>query len=184
MLDPVSTRYTDALFNLAKEKGDLEQVRRDVERLARALGDPAVRASILDARIPIGRRRTGAGQLVGGAHQLVRNFVDLLFDKRREAVLPELGAAFHRRSLEEEGAAEGVVESARPLGASEIARLAVALGKRLGKEVSLENRVVPGLLGGVRVIVESKMVDCSLQGRLDGLRKRMFQAPLPSLQEA
>jgi len=183
MLDPVTNRYAEALFNLAKRGGVLDAVRRDVESLTRTIEDPAARSSLLDARIAIDRRRAMAESLVSGMHDLVRNFVLLLFDKRREQVLPGLGAAFHQRALDERGAAEGVVESARLLGASEIAQLAQAFGRRLGKQVSLENRVIPGLLGGVRVIVESKMIDHSLQGRLEGLRKTMLEAPLPNLQE-
>jgi len=184
MLDPVTNRYTEALFNLAKQAGALDAVRRDVGSLTRTIEDPAARASLLDARIAIDKRRAMAESLVTGMHELVRNFVLLLFDKRREQVLPNLGASFHQRALDERGAAEGVVESARPLGASEIASLARAFGQRLGKDVSLENRVVPGLMGGVRVIVASKMIDRSLQGRLEGLRKSLMEAPLPSLKEA
>ena len=37
---------------------------------------------------------------------------------------------------------------------------------------------------GVRVVVGSKMLDSSLQGRMEGLRKKLQSAPLPSLQEA
>jgi F-type H+-transporting ATPase subunit delta len=183
MLDPVTHRYAEALFNLAKERGELDAVRRDVEGIARTIADPAAHASLLDARISIDKRRAMAESLITGMNQLVQSFVLLLFDKRREQVLPNLGAAFHQRSLDERRAAEGVVESARPLGASEIAQLAQAFGRRLGKDVSLENRVVPGLLGGIRVIVGSKMIDHSLQGRLSGLRKTLLEAPLPHLQE-
>ena len=38
------------------------------------------------------------------------------------------------------------------------------------------------LLGGVRVIVESKMLDASLAGRLEALRKNLLAAPLPRLE--
>jgi F-type H+-transporting ATPase subunit delta len=117
-------------------------------------------------------------------NELTRNFVGLIFDKRREEVLRDLGEAFHRRLLDEQGAAEGYVESARPMGAGEIAELATAMGARLGKRVTLENRIVPDMIGGVRVIVDSKMIDFSLLGRLEGLRKKMLDAPLPALQEA
>ena len=60
----------------------------------------------------------------------------------------------------------------------------VALEKRLRKRITLSNRVVPDLIGGVRVIVDNKMMDLSLRGRLEGLRKRMLEAPLSSKAEA
>ena len=67
-----------------------------------------------------------------------------------------------------------------PLGQDEIARLAAALSGVLGKKVHLENRIVPDLIAGVRVIADNRMIDYSARGRLDGLRRKMLSAPLPS----
>jgi F-type H+-transporting ATPase subunit delta len=110
---------------------------------------------------------------------LTRNFVGLLFDRRREHVLVGLPAAFRRLRLEQTGAIEGTVESARALGASELDSLASALGARLGKTVHLENRVDPDLIGGFRVFIGSRLLDRSVAGRIDGLRTRLMNAPLP-----
>lgn len=183
MLDPVTQRYAEALFSLSKRNGVLDAVRGDVQRLARELEAPAA-AWFFDARVPLDERRAKMLELASGMNAYTRNFVALVFDKRREEVLRGLGAAFHTQGLADRGAAEGVVESARPLDDGEIARLAAALGARMGKEVSLRNEVTPDVLGGVRVIVGSQMVDASVRGRLDGLRRRMSQAPLPSLADA
>ena len=183
MLSPVANRYAEALFSLAKKEGALEEVRRDVGRLAAEFSHPNVANFLLDARVPSGERRKRLSPVLDGMHELTRNFCGLVFDKRRESLLPELGEAFHRHVLEEHGAAEGYVESARPLEPQEIDRLAQAVGQQLGKKLSLENKVNPELLGGVRVIVGSRMVDFSLSGRLGGLKKRMLDAPLPSLAE-
>lgn len=184
MLDPVTIRYTDAIFHLAKSEGVLDAVRVDVEKMSAELAAPGVADFFFDATVPIDERREKFESILGGMHQLSRNFVHLLFDKRREDVLRNLGEAFHRCLLDEENTAEGIVESARPLGSGEIAELAVSLGARLGKRVTLENRIVDGMIGGVRVIVENRMIDFSLQGRMDGLRKRLLEVPLPSPQEA
>lgn len=182
MIDPVASRYVEALFNLAQREGVLEAVEADVARLAEAVAAPQVGDFFFDARLSVAVRREKIGPLVAGSHRLTRNFVGLLFDKRREEVLKDLGAAFHARALRERGAAEGVIESARPLAQSQLDSLKVALGGRLQKSVSLTNQIKPELIGGVRLVVDSRMFDNSIQGRLDGLRKRMEEAPLPSAQ--
>ncbi|MEM7306927.1 MAG: ATP synthase F1 subunit delta [Planctomycetota bacterium] len=182
MIDPVTSRYTEALFGLAKREGALADVEGDVSRLAEELSAPGVGAFFLDARLSVEARRSKIEPLLSGMHQLTQNFVHLLFDKRRENVLRSLGEAFRQRALRDRGAVEGVVESARPLGAAELGELSTALGGRLGKTVTLRNEIVPDLLGGVRVVVESRMLDNSVRGRLDGLKKRMEEAPLPSTQ--
>lgn len=179
MIGPVAGRYAEALFRLSKTRGVLEAVRADVERLAAATRPDGPLATLFDERLPLDQRRTLARGVTSGLSPLMQDFVELLFDKRRVEVLRELGAAFHRRLLEERGAAEGVVESARPLADSDLAELARALGPRLGKELTLKNRTVPELVGGVRVLVGSKMIDASVRGRLEGLRKDLMAAPLP-----
>ncbi|MEO2163801.1 MAG: F0F1 ATP synthase subunit delta, partial [bacterium] len=79
------------------------------------------------------------------------------------------------------GAAKGIVESARPLESAELEALSQDLSKRLGKDVTLTGRVDPDLVGGVRVFVGTSMIDQSLQGRMDGLRRRMMEARLPAV---
>jgi F-type H+-transporting ATPase subunit delta len=188
MIDPVTSRYAEALFGLAKRSGVLEAVRSDVRAIAGELREGGRLSAVFDERLPLETRRARAaaalGSLgaLGALNPLTQDFVQLLFDKRRVEVLRHLGAAFHRRDLEERGAAEGVVESARPLDAAELGRLATSLGPRLGKALVLQNRIVPGLIGGLRVVVESKMIDASLAGRLEGLRRNLLAAPLPRLE--
>jgi F-type H+-transporting ATPase subunit delta len=183
MLDPVTNRYAEALFGMAKQQGALDQVCADVALLARELGVQAVGDFFIDARVPLTEKRSKMEILTTDMHLLTRNLIGLLFDKRREDVLPGFGAAFKRHWLADQGADEGVVESARPLGNTELASLADSLGKRLGKTLTLTNVVRPELLGGVRVIVGSQMLDSSIIGRLDGIKKRMQSAALPSLSE-
>jgi len=51
------------------------------------------------------------------------------------------------------------------------------------RDIDLSDRVVPELIGGVRVVVESRMIDSSLAGRLEGMRKTLLAAPLPRADE-
>jgi len=179
MIDPVTTRYAEALFNVARAHGALDAVQGDAERLAQALARPAQSARVFDARLSSAARRAEVQGLLPGASELFRDFVGLLFDKRREDVLRAIAPAFRRRLLQERKAAEGVVESARPLAAREIAELARILGQQLARQLQLSNRIVPELLGGVRVTVDNRMLDASVRSRLDGLEKRLREAQLP-----
>jgi F-type H+-transporting ATPase subunit delta len=179
-VDPVSLRYAGALFNLAQRHGALTEVARDVERIGQALDAPATRKTVLNPRGDTGRKRAALAAVLAGAHPLTQNFVNLLFDKRREEVLRSLTAAFRRRELAERGAAEGVVESARPLSDPELGSIAATLGVRLSRELLLTNRIVPELVGGVRVIAANRMIDYSVQGRLEALRRKLMDARLPS----
>lgn len=173
MLDAVTLRYAEALWNEAGRAGRLAKVRADVARLGAGLPPAA-----LDPGLERAKRRALALSAAAGGDELVQNFVNLLFDKHREEVLRGIGAAFHRLDLESRNTVEGVVESARPVGSDVLATLAARLGPILGKQVALENRIVPELVGGTRVIVANRMIDYSVAGRLESLRRAMLEAPL------
>jgi len=169
ILDAVTLRYAEALWNLSAKAGRLERVRADVVRLGAALPAPALERS---------ERRKQQLAALGGVDPFVTNLVNLLFDRHREEVLRGLAAAFHRLELQSRNAVEGQVESARPIGPELLATLAARVGAVLGKQVVLENRVRPELLGGTRVIVANRMIDYSVAGRLESLRRALLEAPL------
>lgn len=183
MSDAVTKRYAEALFSLASSEGVLEAVSNDVLRLRAEFDSENVRAYLLDARIPSETRLSKLETVTSSMNQLTQNFVRLLFDRRREGVLAQLGEAFHQKHLAEAGAAEGVVESVRPLDEASLKNLADSLTKRIGKTVTLTSKLNPDLLGGARVIVENRMIDFTLRGRLDALKKRMLEAPIGSAAE-
>lgn len=177
-VDAVTTRYAEALFGLATKAGALEAVTRDVEQLTAEVGSPKVRSFLFNPRFGADERLAVLEPILGGMHPLTQNLVRLLFGRHRETVLSRLGEALRARTLEERGAVDGVVESARPLSPDQLEDLKRGLRARLGKEVLLENRVVPDLMGGVRVVVGSTMIDYSVLGRLAELRDRLNRAPL------
>ncbi|MFT7671222.1 MAG: F-type H+-transporting ATPase subunit delta [Planctomycetota bacterium] len=183
IIDPVTMRYTEALFGLATDLGIVDQIRAEVDRLNVEVSDETVGAWLFDARIPQVDRRAQLDKVTGEFHEILRNFVGLLFDRNREVVLHKLSAAFRAQWLASRGSVEGHVESALALDAAEISELSSALGARLGKEVILENRINSDLVGGVRVFVDNKLIDYSAKGRLEGLRRKMMECELPALAE-
>jgi F-type H+-transporting ATPase subunit delta len=180
IVDPVTTRYAGALYGLAKRKGALDAVSRDLAALAAEIARTATRSLLFNPRVEREAKRTQLAPALASAHELSRNFVNLLLDKNREDVLLGLADAWKRLALDERGAAEGRIESARPLEPAEIDRLSTALSKVIGKALVLENRIVPSLLGGARVVAQNRMIDWSVEGRLESLRRRMLDARLPA----
>jgi len=174
----VTARYVEALFQLALERGSLEVVGADVQRMGAELSVPEVAAFLADARVTSGEKISHLEPLLASLDESVANFVRLLFGKDRGEVLAEVGEAFRLRVLEHRGATEGRVESARSLDPAQMDELAAAIGQQLGKEVVLKNEVDPGLVGGARVFVDNRMIDNSVQGRLSGMQRKLREARL------
>jgi F-type H+-transporting ATPase subunit delta len=184
IVDPVTLRWAGALYNLAERQNALAAVRADVEKLGVEVARPEIEKMIFNPRLERTARRAKLAPSLAGMHALTRNFVELAFEKRREDVLRTVAEAFKRRTNEDLGQVEGVVESARPLAQAEIDKLGAELGQRLGKKLKLENRIVPELVGGARVIAANRMIDYSVQGRLEALRRKLLEAPLPATRGA
>ena len=178
--DPVTDRWASALFNLAQKQGKVEEVGQNLSQLEAELSSKNVSAFLLGGAATDEDKVAKLEPLLQGFSELLANFVRLLFEKDRSAVLEHLGAAFRARRLEHEGAVEGYVETARPLEEAQLAELERSLSTRFGKRVMLKQRSVPELVGGVRVFVGANMIDQSVQGRLESLRRQMEEAPLPA----
>jgi F-type H+-transporting ATPase subunit delta len=179
IVDAVTTRYAGALYGLARKHGAVDAVSKDVAAIAAEMAKDATRHVILNPRVEREAKRAQLDPVLASAHQLTKNFVNLLLDKNREEVLRGLADGWKRLALEERGAAEGRVESARPLERAEIERLSAALSKTIGRTLVLENKIVPSLVGGARVFAQNRMIDWSVAGRLESLRRKMLDARMP-----
>ena len=70
---------------------------------------------------------------------------------------------------------EGVVETPRPLGPDDLARLQELAQKLCGKKCSLSVRVRPDLIGGVRLFVGNMLYDGSVKSTLEQLEQKLLQ---------
>lgn len=176
----VTARWADALYNVAARANAVEDVRRDADRLSAEVARPVVASFLFGGGVSETERRNKLGLLLDTLHPLTQKFVRLLFDRQRQEVLRGIGTAFHRRVLDVRGEVEGTLESAHALPEADVEAVAAKVGAMLGKSVRLHAEVTPELVGGVRVLVDSRMLDASVQGRLAGLRQRLLAAPLPA----
>ncbi len=179
MANALARRYATALFEIANRQGAVATVDADLQFLAQAVGDPEIRVLALQADTPTRVRRQVLERLVRDAHELVRNLVQVLLERRREAAIDGLHEAFHALVLEARDEVEGVVETPHTLDASTLEALATSVGRQIGKRVTLVPRHTPDLIGGVRVRVGNTLYDGSVASALDELRWKMLVAPLP-----
>lgn len=178
--NPVTRRWAEALYEVARKADAVEDIQRDTERLSFEVSSPAVVAFLFGSSVSQETRLSKFEPLLNELHPKTQSFVRLLFDRRRQDVLSGIGQAFKEKVYAETGRVEGICEVVRPLSDEDIKGLEESVGKRLGKTVVLTQRTVPELIGGVRVIVGARLFDASVKGRLEKLRERLMSSPLPS----
>ena len=172
----VAGRYATALFELAHEQKALEQVAGDLNRFGEALDafDELVRL----VKSPVFTAEEQGRALAAILEQLkidglTKNFLLLVAKNRRLFATPDMIRAFRAMLARHRGEVSASVTAATKLTESQVTALKQALQAALGQEVMLEERVDPGLLGGLVVKVGSRMVDTSLRTKLNSLKVAM-----------
>lgn len=127
---------------------------------ARRLSRDLFQASFVDGKLDHGRVRTIVAKI---AEERPRHFLDILKDYQRLIRL-------------EVGKRHAVVESAVELDEQTRGELEQSLRAKYGSDLSMEFKVAPELLGGLRVKIGSDVFDGSVRDRLDRLQAQLAHA--------
>jgi F-type H+-transporting ATPase subunit delta len=172
ILAGVAGRYASALFDLAREAGQVAEVERDLDTFQGLLeASPDLVRVVRSPVIPAEEQAKALVALLGkaGAGALTQNFFSLIARNRRLFAVSEMVRAFRALAAKARGEVTAEVASAQALSDAQAAALKQTLAAMLGKDVRLSARVDPSLLGGLVVKVGSRMVDSSLKTKLSSL---------------
>jgi F-type H+-transporting ATPase subunit delta len=172
----LAERYAAALFDLADERGALDAVAGDLRELRLMVHESADLVRLLRSPV-LSRARQGKAVAAlserAGLSDLTRDFLGVVARNRRLFAVPAMIEAYLKKLAERRGEVTAEVTIAQPLNAAREAALAEQLRRAVGLRVTLDIRVDPGLLGGMIVKIGSRMVDASLNSRLQRLRLAM-----------
>lgn len=99
--------------------------------------------------------------------------VSSLVRQPRERRVRQLLSSAMRIVSDQRGKTVATVITATPLNAEQAQRLAGALAKKYGRDVSLNAVLDPTVVGGLRVQIADDVIDGSISGRLAELRQRL-----------
>jgi F-type H+-transporting ATPase subunit delta len=165
----VAERYASALFDLARDESALQAVEAELSSMRRMIEESADLRRLVESPVFSAEEQEQAIAVIAersGIRGLVANFLRLVAKNRRLFALPGMIAAFRAMAARHRGEVSAEVTSAHPLKDEHVAALKGVLKEKLGKDVALEARVNPALLGGLIVKVGSRMIDTSLRTRL------------------
>ena len=169
-------RYASALFELARDAKMIETVEASLSTIADALAQGGDFDRLIKSPLV---RRTDAERAVAALSDTLkldpttRNFLGVLAQNRRLAVLEAIIRAFRQLTAAHRGETTAEVASAHPLSADQVDALKQALRRRLGRDVAVDLSVDPALLGGLVVRIGSQMIDSSIKTRLNTLAHAM-----------
>jgi len=172
----IAKRYATAVFDLAKEGGDLATLEADIDQMESALNDsPALQAvlnSPVHSREDMGKAITALAAKMS-LSQNTRGVLGMMAQNRRLFALPQLCATLRTMIADEKGEVTADVTSASVLTKAQADALVSTLQARFGKTVKLNVAVDESLIGGLIVKVGSKMIDTSIRSKLAALQNTM-----------
>ncbi len=171
-----AARYARALFEIALQESDIEQVDRDLTAAAAAIREHADLRKVLgNPRVPETVRRNiimGVAAELGVAPPVAK-LLALIADRDIVDLLPDIASVYRARLLAHQNIVEAAVTSALPLSPEAAAGVQAGLASATGKRVEMTVSVDPSLLGGVVARVGSTVFDGSVRTQLKKMRDRL-----------
>jgi F-type H+-transporting ATPase subunit delta len=180
IISGMAGRYASALFELALEEKALDAVKQKLDRfdaLIAANPDLArlVKSPVFDADEQL--RALAAILDKAGIDGLAANFLRVITANRRLFAVRGMIRGFRTLVARHRGEVTAQVTVAEPLNEGNRDALKSALKSVTGgKDIDLEVKVEPAIIGGLIVKVGSRMVDSSLRTKLNAIKFAMKEA--------
>lgn len=171
----VSQRYAQALLDIGVERGNFEQLGRELDRVAGLFKAPDLLELFRNPKFDATARKGVLGELLLRimVSPICRNFLFLLVDRGRIAILPEIVTAYHGLADVRSARVRARVTVPRLLSEPDVARLRTVLQKATGREVVVEQEEDPALIGGMITRIGDRIYDGSIRSQLLRLRAEL-----------
>ena len=174
--DVAGARYAAAVLDIARAEGNLDGWASAVRALGELTERPAFVQALQGDGMTDDRFQAIVRRVLPGATQNQLNLFRLLRRKSRLVLGPSIASFFQDLLDEERGVARATVTTAVDLDADRRTQLQQRLSQQTGKQVSVETRVDPSILGGVVVRIGDRLLDGSTRTRLRHLRGQLERA--------
>jgi F-type H+-transporting ATPase subunit delta len=176
-MEEIASVYARSLFEVAQEKGKLDDVREQLGEFADALdSNQEMQVFFFSPYFSTQEKVDGLGRILSGADPIVKNFLELLIEKHRVPTIFQIRRVYDELWQRENKLLPVEVTSAIELDKKTVKQIGDRIGEETGQKIELTERVDPDILGGLVVRVGNSIIDASIRARLDTLRKQVAKA--------
>jgi len=166
-------RYAQAVFDIAREKKELDRWQSALDRITDLSKDATVMALLENPKVRFEDKAKILSELLGDISPLALNLVYLLVTRGRLAMIGDITGEYRRLLDGYHGIERAEVTTAVALDDKGKEKLAGQLGVVVGKKVVLETKVDKNLIGGLVARVGGKLLDGSVLSQLAAMRKTL-----------
>lgn len=169
----IANRYAKALFDLAREKDQLESVKQDMYLVSKTIeGSKELRVMLKSPLIKTPKKISILRSIFEGKlSQISQLFLEIITKKGREAYIGEISVQFTVLYKKFKHIITAEIISAQPLEAAFKQKVISMLKKASGAEIELIEKIEEDLIGGFILQYDFKQFDASVRTRLKNLQK-------------
>lgn len=176
-MEELARVYAEALFEVAREKGKLEAIHEQLGEFADAVSESRdLQVFLFSPYFSSTEKREGIARAVSGAEPELVNFLELLAEKHRMPVVFRIRSRVDELWAKENRQLEVRLTTAVELDPQVVERVGAEIERQTDRRIELEAEVDEEMIGGLVLRVGNMVVDASLRGRLEKLRREVAHA--------
>ncbi len=167
----VGTVYGHALFQVASEMDRKETILEEAEAILKIMKEEEKFSQLLEspAISVVSKKSVIKSVFEGHISQEMINFCYIMIDKRRFQHFSKAIKAYKEYYDRQEGFAYGEIYSVKELSPEKIEAFERETSKLLQKNIKLKNQLDKKLIGGVKILIDGKILDASIRKRLEDI---------------
>jgi len=176
-MEAIARVYAEALFEVARDKGMLDEIRDQLGQFADAVaGSRELQLFLFSPYFSSEEKRDGIGRALSGAESELVNFLELLAEKHRMPAIFRIRQRFDDLWAKENKQLEVTLTSAVELDPDVVKRVGQEIERQTDRTIELSADVDERLIGGLVLQVGNMVLDASVRSKLERLRKEVAQA--------
>lgn len=176
-MEEIAEVYSRSLFEVASEHGDLDRVHEELGQFADALDESReLQVFFFSPYFSSQEKKEAIGKLLEDADESFVRFLELLAERHRMPAIFRIRRAFDGLWREENKLLPVTLTSAVELDSQTVEGIGKKIEEQTGQTVELTSNVDEDVLGGLVLQVGNMVLDASVRGRLEKLRKNVAAA--------
>lgn len=168
--------YAKAIFSLALEHDQLSQWQDTLKMLAVITIECKINHLLDSPKITATEKIDFFADVIKQAPDIIGNLVKLLVERKKLFLLPDIAESYRKLLLAYNKILEVKIISAYELSLNQKEQLIKGVKERYQSDILLQCHTDATLIGGAVLYIEDRVIDGSIIGMLQRLKKRIYLA--------
>lgn len=176
-MEEIARTYARSLFEAAEDGGRIDEIRQELAEFTSAVDDSRdLQLFLFSPYFSSEEKIDGLRRVVADATTQFQNFLELLVENHRMPLLQRIRDQYEEYWADHRQLLPVTVTSAVELPQETIDKIQQSIAQQTGREVVLDRQVDDSVVGGIILRVGNRVLDASIHGSLERLRREVSAA--------